>query len=424
MLKVPAKYKRCGIKVKCGTCKWQVASTCKKNNKSLHLCPNKESHKYCLIICVPNSPGQRRIKILDTKDFSVALTELEKFKTELSTKGYHKAAIRERDVITPTLLNYATAYLNSMSGENTPAILIRKRSKEHIDDITRTMERFGTALKKAGYNIKTLELKDITDDEVSVFHEYLLDVLKLKTRSYNKHISAMRTFYNWAIRVKDYKGSNPFNHIELKKVIAIEKSIISKTEFEKLLQLTTYANGVDERNKNLYKDWLRPAYRLAIETGLRREELITLRWSDIVPLEGDKLVFRISNLKVNRIDTGEDDGNYLKNVPITKSLMNLLLELGYERMKDTVAFIIDRPDGSDIKYMMDLLSRSFAHFIKLATDRKLEFKDLRKTYITHLTMALGTNAKLFTGHTNDTVLKSHYLNGAFLAGNLNDFSVF
>jgi hypothetical protein len=117
-------------------------------------------------------------------------------------------------------------------------------------------------------------------------------------------------------------------------------------------------------------------------------------------------------------------GNYLKNVPITKSLMNLLLELGYDRMKETVAFIIDRPDGSDINYMMDLLSRSFAHFIKLATDRKLEFKDLRKTYITHLTMALGTNAKLFTGHTNDAVLKSHYLNGAFLAGNLNDFSVF
>jgi hypothetical protein len=98
--------------------------------------------------------------------------------------------------------------------------------------------------------------------------------------------------------------------------------------------------------------------------------------------------------------------------------------LGYDRMKETVAFIIDRPDGSDINYMMDLLSRSFAHFIKLATDRKLEFKDLRKTYITHLTMALGTNAKLFTGHTNDAVLKSHYLNGAFLAGNLNDFSVF
>ena len=46
------------------------------------------------------------------------------------------------------------------------------------------------------------------------------------------------------------------------------------------------------------------------------------------------------------------------------------------------------------------------------------------TYITHLTVALGSNAKLFTGHTNDAVLKSHYLNGAFLAGNLSDFSVF
>jgi hypothetical protein len=104
--------------------------------------------------------------------------------------------------------------------------------------------------------------------------------------------------------------------------------------------------------------------------------------------------------------------------------MILLLELGYETKKEKIDFIIDRPDGTDLRYMMGLLSKSFSHFIKLATDRKLEFKDLRKTYITHLTVALGSNAKLFTGHTNDAVLKSHYLNGAFLAGNLSDFSVF
>ncbi len=170
-----------------------------------------------------------------------------------------------------TLFDYATAYLNSMSGENTPAILIRKRSTEHIGDTTRAIFRFGTSLKKAGINYKILNLNDVSDNEVSIYHEYLLDELKLQTRSYNKHIAAMRTFYNWAARVKDYKGSNPFNHIELKQVTAKEKSIITKTEFEKLLKVTTYENGVDYRKKNLYKDWLHSAYRLALETGLRRE---------------------------------------------------------------------------------------------------------------------------------------------------------
>lgn len=36
----------------------------------------------------------------------------------------------------------------------------------------------------------------------------------------------------------------------------------------------------------------------------------------------------------------------------------------------------------------------------------------------------GPNAKLFTGHTNDQVLKDHYLSSAYIAGNLGDFSVF
>ncbi len=86
MLKVPAKYKRCGIKVKCLTCKWQVADICRQNKKSLHLCPNIENHRFSLLVCVPNSPGSRRTRVLDTKNFSEALTELEKFKNELIAK--------------------------------------------------------------------------------------------------------------------------------------------------------------------------------------------------------------------------------------------------------------------------------------------------------------------------------------------------
>lgn len=235
----------------------------------------------------------------------------------------------------------------------------------------------------------------------------------------------MRTLYNWAARVKDYKGSNPFNHVELRNEIKKEKNIITKEEFEKLLKIVTYENGVEStRNKNLFKPWLTTSFKLAIETGLRREELLTLRWSDIVFLDRNKLVFRISNLKVNRIRTGENDGEYIKNIPITRSLMKFLQELGYSKKKNTHGYIIDRPEETDLKYMMDLLSRSFAHFIKLVTNRKIEFKDLRKTYITHLTIALGHNAKLFTGHSNDAILKESYLSNAFMAGHLSQFEIF
>ena len=39
-------------------------------------------------------------------------------------------------------------------------------------------------------------------------------------------------------------------------------------------------------------------------------------------------------------------------------------------------------------------------------------------------MALGDKTKLFTGHSSDEILKSHYVSSAYLASNLSHFSVF
>ena len=77
-----------------------------------------------------------------------------------------------------------------------------------------------------------------------------------------------------------------------------------------------------------------------------------------------------------------------------------------------------------LQYFMDSLSRGFSHYFKLISDRGLHFKDLRKTYITLLTEQLGTSAKIFTGHTNDEVLKGHYIASEYTAVKLNDLDLF
>lgn len=422
MLKVPAKYKRCGIKVKCLRCKWQVTTKCGLTGRNISSCEQKDKHRFNLVVCVPNSPGKRRTKILDTTNFEEALAELHKFKSEQKSLGYHKLKVKKESPKT-TITHFITSYLDAVSGENTPAILIRKRSKDHIGDSLRAFERFRDALTNAGYNFNGLEPKDITDEHVNVFHEYLLNDLHLGTRSYNKHIGIMKTLWNWMIRVKDMQIPNPFNHIELHNA-PHDVSLITKAEFEKLLSVITRENSFDQKTKRyMYRDWLVPAYRLALETGLRREELLTLSWADIVPIDGNKLVCKINNLKVNRIITGRSEGGRIKYVPVTKGLLALLNELGYATKKDSAEYIIERPANQELSQAMDLLSRCFAHYIKYATERPLEFGVLRKTFITHLTMAAGPNAKLFTGSSSDLVLKNHYLSTAYMAANLDDFTV-
>jgi len=114
----------------------------------------------------------------------------------------------------------------------------------------------------------------------------------------------------------------------------------------------------------------------------------------------------------------------LKHVAVTKSLKKLLFQLGWNEKAGSDEYIIGRMGDESVKFMMMSITRGFNHYIKFVTNRELKFKNLRKTYISHLTRALGEKAKMFTGHANDEVLKDHYLSSAYLAGGLSDFSVF
>ena len=150
-----------------------------------------------------------------------------------------------------------------------------------------------------------------------------------------------------------------------------------------------------EFKRECCKSWLPYAFRLGLQTGTRTEELVVLKWSDLITLEDGVEIFKISNRKVNRIKSGIDTGKYVRNVPITDGLRALLIELGMDTKRGSDEYVIPR-NGQSTKYMRQIISRGFGHFIKLATARKMEFKDLRKTYITMMTKVLGTSAKMFT----------------------------
>jgi integrase len=427
MIKVPAKYNRCGIKIWCLKCRTQVSATCKASGKSISACVEKSKLRYCLLAHVPGTNNDRRRLLLDTSDFYTALAEMKQFRDTLIANGYTSRYFVPKRECGTTLVDFSVRYLDAITGVNTPEHLIRKRSPAHVSDVRRTLERFALSLKEMGRNPEILSMNKIGDDEVGSFHEYLSKKWKITkgSASYNRHFAIMRAFFNWVIEKNDHKCNNPFKHVELN-FSTTEKAIITKEEFEKLLEKITFENGYrvfSGKRRNLYHEWLAPAFRLAIETGLRSEELVTLSWSDLKELEPGKFVFRVSNLKVNRIKTGQDDGRYIRYIPVTKSLMELLIKFGFESGKLMEGFVLARPEPLSIKYVMSAISRGFNHYIKQVTDREIEFNNLRKTYITRITSVLGPNAKLFTGHSSDEVLKKHYLSNAYLAGSLGDFTI-
>ena len=424
MLTLPEKIK--GIRLKCMSCKWEISSSknCHSTGKRIASCPNKNQHRYSLLVCVPMNHGKRISKVLPANtSLETAIAELNKFKQELQKNNYMPTAIKETSP--KAIVDFAVEYINSLSGVNTPVYLMRKRSKEYVNDCRLGIERFIIALKRKGYPVNTFQLDQLTDTELGIYHAYL-HKLGLGQRTYNKYMGVMKAFVSWAIRVKDQKEiNNVFAHVELR-IEHKDCAIITKEEFENLLNIISPDNGSSRdtsRNRDVYKPWLKSGIRLALETGVRREELVSMSWKNVVEISPGKFVLKLNNLKVNRIANGTDTGRF-KYVPLTKSLLLLLEELGYQDKKETDGFILERPEGINTRYMCDSLSRGFAQYIKQVTDKKLEFKCLRKTYITHLTLTLGDKAKIFIGNSDDTVLKNHYLSSAFLVGNMDAFSIF
>ena len=427
-IKIPSKYKRLGLKVKCLHCKWQLGDgKChgdKSKIKGIGSCNHKDKHRLNAVVCVPGSGGARKTKILDARTIDGAIEEMNQFREQLRIGNYQN--IDEVEISKPTYLNYAADYLDCLNGVNTPEHLVRLRSKGHIRDNKRALTIFGEILQKHGCNLELLQLKDIKDRHVELFYQYLIYELKLGNTTKNKYMVMMKTFFNWCIEMKDFTGKNLFAKSELV-FERQDKEIVSKTEFEKLLSVITLENGISykhDENRNYYRPWLINAYRLALEIGERSEPIVTLKWSDIIEFENGAEIFKITNLKANRIKTGKDKGKYIRYIPITKSLKKLLIEFGYNEKKGSDSYVLETEKGQSVPYIMQLITRSFSHYVSKAELRHIVFKDLRKTYISHLTMVMGEKSVIFTGHGDEKVLKDHYLSSAFLAANLNDFSVF
>ena len=433
LLKVPAKYNRCGIKVKCLKCKWQLGDgKCHENKddlKSILKCCHKEKHRFNLTVCVP-STDSRRMKSIKTRVFSEALIEMENFRKELFETNYQKPIqIIQQNKSGDLFVELCADYLDFQSGENTPSHLKRKRSKDHISDCKRTLERFCIALSKKGYKLEILNVKSIGDNEVGFFHDYLVEEFGFQkdSSSYNRHFRVGKAFINWCIEQKQIDMFNPFTKAELK-VERKNLEVITKDEFQRLLEVTTEENGYDPnplgKKHNAYFPWLKTAFKLAIETGLRNDEIIRLKWSDLSTLDKEKKAFQINDFKVNRKQFGTEGGKNKKIVPLTAGLMDLLNELGFEENVGKDVPILNTDNYGSDSTIEKAISRAFGHYIKQVTDKPLQFKNLRKTYISHLVMALGDKAKLFTGHSDDEVLMNHYISKAWTAGGLSEFRVF
>ncbi len=428
-----------GLTRYCMSCQRNISLKCFENGKSLKQCPHTEDHVYKMYVHVKGTKNSRKTKILNARAKLEAEIEGLQFRKETNENSFEREAMpavekRTKSKNTPHLLVHAMArYIGFLNNENVPEHRIELRSRDHIKDVERALEEFVQCLKQNEFDLSTFSVEQINDELMGKLYAYY-NSRKFAPITYNKRLSHLTSFMNHYIKTYDKGLENWFEGIGRKPVNTNSEAISSRAEFESLLKIVTSENGVKEYHnetkptRNVYRPWLADGFKLALQTGRRREEVVNLNFKDVITSdEGIPILIKVEDYKVNRIQHQSDEaGKKFIYVPITQALYQLLFELGYEKYKGTDTYMLAPEIQSNrSRAMCDTLSRGFSHFYEqLNTGRKLTFKSLRKTYITNLSIFMGGNAKSVTGHSDDAVIEKHYLDKQAIAKAAIGFDVF
>jgi integrase len=279
---------------------------------------------------------------------------------------------------------------------------------ETIKDYKRHFRFFLESLS-SHINIKTIRIDEITKEHIDIFHKYI----KRKTdspKTYNNIMTSLRTFYNHLIKYEEFDVRNLFTLVTYHSV-AYDPVTFTEEEFNRILAATTDEKVIGRRKKrSYYKDWLPTTFKLGLYSCLRLDELVHLKYSDIVLVDG-LLVLQAENRKANKI-IGENrmKNRRVKRIPVIEAMKSVLYEeCGFEENKGSDKYII-APELTRVT-VHNIICKGFTHFKRLAgIDEQKCFKELRKTFITRMEVEYGRDfTTLVSDHSNDAVVRKHYI---------------
>lgn len=207
-----------------------------------------------------------------------------------------------------------------------------------------------------------------------------------------------------------------------KKFIKSNIVTLEKAEFMKIVHAVenestfyTLKKGQGEI-KNMYRSYLVDGFKMGLLTGLRREEIVILRWSDIYISVKGILFFMVSNIKVEKAMSNVTDEKYYKYIPINKDLFEFLNEKGYKSKKTTSDYILF-PDRKVKRItIMNDLSKGFSSYRDMAKIKKeVSFGDLRKTYLSWVNAVVHKETGILSSHSTHEVIKTFYLEPKILS---------
>ena len=427
----------------CGHCRTMVKTCREHEGGELNKCPHINTLRHKFVAFVPGS-DRRVVKTL-SNNFNEALKQIAVLRQQLEDgvievmpeKATMPPALPAAHVVTeskPELFTHVFGrYLSSLKGEGVASHLRVVRSKGHVNDTKNCGKQFCIALKKAGYDLSAFRLTDINDEVIGAFHEHIIGAGYGPT-SYNRFFSMLTTFASYCER-EGYPSVKRFFERVPRKTVTPRPEIITAEEFQKTLSVISHKNGVQrgigkrKASRNHYREYLVPAFRFALYTGRRLEEILTCKFRDVHTDEkGIVRLIEFTDHKVSRIlrtAAGEERKVF---TPASVEIISFLKEQGFGTRNPDDFVLAPEIRHNRIASMRSALTRGFTHFFKVAypdSTREITFKTLRKTQLTSLARHMGRDVTAVSGHSGTEVLR-HYIDEKQLAiaDSLKGFSVF
>ena len=192
----------------------------------------------------------------------------------------------------------------------------------------------------------------------------------------NRYISAISVVFTYAYKQLDWIERNPFDKVQKYKEPRGRVRFLTDDEREKLLRECMLS-----QNSLLY-----PAVLLAITTGARKEEIMSLRWEDI-DLHGET-----KRAILQKTKNGER-----RSISIVEPALTEMLKL--EQKRGTNEYVFAPQRESKIKHHANI-THAWYNALRRAGITNFRFHDLRHTAASYLAMHGATNREMaeFLGH--------------------------
>jgi len=262
-------------------------------------------------------------------------------------------AAKRGDGLRPNTLSSYHHKLKIFKAHTPPGVMVRDVEPKHVRSYIHAPVHVGTKNERAASNATK--------------------------RSRHRHIQA---FFSWAVE-QGLADESPVDQIRRPRREAKTKAFLRPEDIEKILRAVDAHREVlkGEPGPTPQDEWLKQLVRVAVGTGLRRGELLNLRWRDIDLDEGKgRLVVR------NRDDFATKNGRE-RVVPLWGDAFTTLRAMNDERAPGDDEPVFVDADNKPLK--PNRVSKRFKFYVrkaKLQDREELSFHSCRHTTGSWLSM--------------------------------------